>query len=84
MNVLSQLVLRILAALVTLAIAIRARNLDQWSTSFVLLILGSVYLTLFNPRSESVSYVALTPGIGLSAGLLLSRYPYATLGWLLL
>jgi hypothetical protein len=84
LNVLGQLVLRALAALATLAIAIRARNLDQWSTSFVLLILSLVYLTLFNPRSESVSYVALTPGIGLSAGLLLSRYSLATIGWLLL
>jgi hypothetical protein len=84
LNVICQLMLRVVAALATLAIAIRARILDQWSTSFVLLTLSLVYLTLFNPRSESVSYVALTPAIGLSAGILLSRSSLAALGWLLL
>ncbi len=84
LNILSQFVLRILAALATLSVAIRAKKLDQWNASFVLLILSLVYLTLFNPRCESVSYVALTPGIGLCAGLQLSRNWHAPLGWLLL
>jgi hypothetical protein len=39
---------------------------------------------LFNPRCESVSYVALTPAVGLSAGLLLARTLQTKLGWLFL
>jgi alpha-1,2-mannosyltransferase len=83
-NELDQLALRTVAALATLVIVIWAQNLDRWSTNFVLLTLSLIYLTLFNPRTESVSYVALTPAIGLSAGLQLSCYSRETLGWLLL
>jgi len=79
-----QLLLRALAAVTMLAIAIRARNVNQSSLSFMALALGLLYLTLFNPRCESVSYVALTPAIGVSAGLAITRESYAKLGWLLL
>jgi hypothetical protein len=79
-----QLVLRAVAAVATLAVAIRAKKANQSSASFIALALGLLYLTLFDPRCESVSYVALTPAFGLAAGLALERDPHAKLGLLLL
>ncbi len=53
-------VIRIIAAIVTLAFAlVAARRLPRIEAAFVVLMLTAVYLLLFNPRTEGSSYVGL-------------------------
>jgi hypothetical protein len=78
-----ELVIRGIAALGALALALYARRLAAPIQVTTLLVLGLTYLTVFSPRTESVSYVALTPMLGLSASLLLARDRRCPAGWLL-
>ena len=80
----AQTALRAAAALGMLGIAIRARRSAPESLDRTILALGLLFLTLFNPRSESVSYVALTPAFGLGAAAMLIRDARSPLGWGLL
>lgn len=84
LDVLTQAVLRGVVAFIFAGLAIRARNSNVSSICSVVLALGLIYLTLFNPRNESDSYVALIPAVGISAGLSLSNDWRGRLGWVLL
>jgi alpha-1,2-mannosyltransferase len=77
-------VIRAFAAAATLFVAWRGKVLlsRSWSVCTALA-LSLTYLTLFNPRTESDAYVALTPMFGLCAGLLIAKKPGSALGWLL-
>lgn len=56
---------RVLAALVTLLLALRAvRSYHAVRGAFVCLLLATLYLMLFNPRTETNSYVMLAPFVG--------------------
>ncbi|MEX1045117.1 MAG: glycosyltransferase family 87 protein [Chthoniobacterales bacterium] len=59
-------VLRVLAALAVLLLAWRAvRHYDAARGAFVCLLLAVLYLLLFNPRTETNSYVMLAPFVGI-------------------
>lgn len=61
---LARLVIRAGAALVTLAMALRvARTGDAPAAGFAVLILSGLYITLFNPRNEDVSFLVVIPAI---------------------
>jgi hypothetical protein len=71
--------LRLLAAALTLSLAFAARRHGRvWSAVF-LLALASSYLMLFNPRTESNSYVMLVPVVAVFAALAASRHRTAAL-----
>jgi alpha-1,2-mannosyltransferase len=77
-------IIRALAAACALFVAWRARFLARpWHVCTVLA-LSLTYLTLFNPRTESDAYVALTPMFGLSAGLMLAHNTRSIPGWAVL
>ncbi|MFO1059043.1 MAG: glycosyltransferase family 87 protein [Dongiaceae bacterium] len=79
----AQLALRIVAAVATLVLAWHARRRPAGGGALALAALTLVYLTLFNPRIESQTYVALAPALGVGAGMLLARLPASAWGWLL-
>lgn len=57
---------RVLAALGTLAVArIALRRYDAARGAFVCMLLAALYLLLFNPRTETNSYVLIAPFVGL-------------------
>jgi hypothetical protein len=79
-----QLAIRVLGAGLALVLGYRARCLSPTTNVCAVLALGLIYLTLFNPRTESDTYVALSSMIGLSAALVLVRKRSSVLGWALL
>lgn len=75
--------LRLLAAGLTPALwLVWARQLRQPDYAFALLGLSAAYLMLFNPRTESNSYVVLSPAIAVMAAHLL-LVEGRRVGWLL-
>jgi hypothetical protein len=76
--------LRLAAALATLALAWHARR-DSGRGGFALavLLLSGCYITLFGPRNEFLSFIVLTPALGVLAGLVLGRDARDLRGWLL-
>ena len=75
--------LRLLAAGLTVALwLVWARRLRQPDYAFALLGLSAAYLMLFNPRTESNSYVVLSPAIAVMAARLL-LVEGRRVGWLL-
>lgn len=65
----TQTVLRIIAALLTLGLALKAKNkLNPAETAIVIFTLAACYLMLFNPRTENNDYMILAPAIGLYLG----------------
>jgi len=75
--------LRLLAAGLTPALwLVWARRLRQPDYAFALLGLSAAYLMLFNPRTESNSYVVLSPAIAVMAARLL-LVEGRRVGWLL-
>jgi alpha-1,2-mannosyltransferase len=70
-----ELALQLSAAVGALAMCwlARQRRAEPWPSA-ILMAITAVYLMLFNPRTESNSYVILSPAVGLAAGLL-SLYP---------
>ncbi len=67
----TELVLQLAAALGALATCWLARRRwpEPWPSA-ILVTITAIYLMLFNPRTESNSYVILSPTVGLAAGLL--------------
>ncbi len=84
LSIMGQFLIRASAALIMLGIAMRARAVNFPSVSFVVSALGLTYLTVFNPRNEADSFVAIAPIVGISAGLLLAGNLRAISGWFLL
>jgi hypothetical protein len=76
--------LRLLAALGTLALAWRVSPRNRASFALAILILSGCYLTLFGPRNENVSFLALTPSITALALLMLVRDQADLRAWLLI
>jgi alpha-1,2-mannosyltransferase len=66
-----ELGLQLVAAAAALAICWMAhrRWIEPWPAA-VLFAITAIYLMLFNPRTESNSYVILSPAVGLAAGLI--------------
>jgi hypothetical protein len=79
----AQLAVRVVAALAALALAWHARSRGPAGGALALAALSLLYLTLFNPRIESQTYVALVPVLGVGAGLLATLNPASPWGWLL-
>ena len=74
---------RVLAALGTLVVAwLALRRYDAACGAFVCMLLASWYLLLFNPRTETNSYVLLAPfaGILVAAAAQDSKFPLRFLG----
>jgi len=68
------LAIRLLAALGTLRLAWRVQGTrDRKAFALALLILSGLYITLFEPRNENVSYLVATSGISALAFLILLR-----------
>jgi alpha-1,2-mannosyltransferase len=76
--------LRAVAALATLGLWIRAssRSREPWR-ALTLVLLGTVYLMLFNPMTEKNSYAIVAPAFAVSAAASLGRPMTRRLGWLL-
>lgn len=76
--------IRFVAALVTLGIwLIATRRFDEPLRAIWLLALTTIYLMLFNPMTESNSYVILAPALSIWALILLTTSRYQTHGWCL-
>ena len=76
--------LRVIAAAGTLGIAwLAARRYDAMRSAFVCMLLSSWYLLLFNPRTETNSYVLIAPFVGvLVASVVAERGSSRRLLWL--
>jgi len=73
---------QIVAAAATLGLClIASRRWAQTGRAFFLFILAASYLMLFNPRTESSSYVILGPALALPAAALLMNRDYW--GWII-
>lgn len=76
---------RVAAALVALLLALRAvRSYDTVRGAFLCMLLATVYLMLFNPRTETNSYVMLAPFVGVFAAAAAGRPGSERLFWWLL
>lgn len=76
---------RLLVALGTLWLAWRVRSTgDCKALGLALLLLSGCYITLFGPRNEYLSYLAVTPAIAALALLILLRDERDWRGWLLI
>lgn len=76
--------IRFVAALVTLGIwFVASRRFDEPLRALWLLALTTIYLMLFNPMTESNSYVILAPALSIWALTLLATLEHRTLGWCL-
>jgi hypothetical protein len=81
----ASLVIRLAAALGTLWLAWNVqRSGDRKAFALALLLLAGLYITLFGPRNENVSFLVLTPAITALAFALLRRDPGDWRGWLLI
>ncbi len=76
--------IRLLAALGTLVLAWQVQRTGG-SKAFALgvLLLSGLYITLFGPRNENVSFMVLTPALSILALLMLLRDQADVRGWLL-
>lgn len=73
---------RVLAALATLLLALRAvRYYDAARGAFLCLLLATLYLMLFNPRTETNSYVMVAPFVGVFAAAAANRRESERLFW---
>lgn len=76
---------RLAAAFGTLWLAWRVRNTgNQKAFALALLTLSGLFITLFGPRNENVSYLAVTPAISAVAFLMILRDGADLRGWLLI
>lgn len=77
--------IRLIVALGTLWLAWRVRQTeDRKAFALALLTLSGLYIVLFGPRNETVSYLAATPAISALAFLILRRDGADLRGWLLI
>jgi hypothetical protein len=77
--------IRLAAAVGTLWLAWRVRNAgNRKAFALALLLLSGLYITLFGPRNENVSYLAVTPGISAVAFLMVLRNGADLRGWALI
>jgi len=77
--------IRLAAALGTLWLAWRVKNTgNQKAFALALLLLSGLYITLFGPRNENVSYLAVTPAISAVAFLMVLRNGADLRGWALI
>jgi alpha-1,2-mannosyltransferase len=75
---------RVLAALATLGLAVvAARRYDAARAGFVCMALAALYLLLFNPRTETNSYVLVAPFAGIWAALAFVQGAGRRFWWLL-
>jgi len=80
----TQTVIRGVAALVTLGLALLAvRRWDATRGSVALLTLAGCYLMLFNPRTERLTYMVIAPMVAVFAAWAFWRDRHRVLGWLL-
>jgi hypothetical protein len=75
--------LRLVAALGTLWLAWRISPRNRAAFALAILLLSGCYLTLFGPRNENVSFLAVTPAITTLALLMLLRDQADWRAWLL-
>jgi len=77
-------VLRGLAALATLGLWLRAasRSREPWR-ALTLILLGTVYLMLFNPMTEKNSYAIVAPAFAVSAAACFATASTRPVGWFL-
>lgn len=78
------LLLRGAAAVGTLALWLRAapRTREPWR-ALTLVLLGTIYLILFNPMTEKNSYAIVAPAFAVGAAILLERPATRRAGWFL-
>ncbi len=77
--------IRVAAGVGTLWLAWRVRNAgNRKAFGLALLLLSGLYITLFGPRNENVSYLAVTPGISAVAFLMVLRNGADLRGWALI
>jgi hypothetical protein len=77
--------IRLAAAFGTLWLAWRVRNTgDHKAFALALLTLSGLFITLFGPRNENVSYLAVTPAISAVAFLMVLRNGADLRGWVLI
>ena len=77
--------IRLAVAVGTLWLAWRVRETgDRKAFALALLMLSGLYITLFGPRNENVSYLAVTPAISAVAFLMVLRNGADPRGWLLI
>jgi hypothetical protein len=77
--------IRLVAAVGTLWLAWRVRGTgDRKAFALALLLLSGLYITLFGPRNENISYLAVTPALSAVAFLILLRDVSDFRGWLLI
>lgn len=77
--------IRLLVALGTLLLACRVRNTGNHKAfAMALLLLSGLYITLFGPRNENVSYLAVTPAISAVGFLMVLRNGADLRGWALI
>jgi hypothetical protein len=77
--------IRLAAALGTLALAWRVRQTcGTRSFALAVLLLSGCYITLFGPRNEYLSFIALTPSITALALMMIDRDNASPRGWLLI
>jgi len=74
---------RVLAGLVTAFVWWRAREMEEPSRALWFYVLATVYLMLFNPMTETNSYVVVVPALALWAERILSQPAARALGWVL-
>jgi hypothetical protein len=75
---------RIIFALAFLGVgALAVRRLERAAAAWLIGALSAIYLMLFNPRTETCSYVFLGPFLASGALLCLARAPDRVLGWAL-
>jgi hypothetical protein len=78
-------VIRLAVALGTLWLAWRVRETgDRKAFALALLTLSGLFITLFGPRNENVSYLAVTPAISAVAFLMILRNAADLRGWVLI
>jgi hypothetical protein len=78
------LVIRVVAAIVALGLwVVVGRRFDEPLRAIWLLAFTTIYLMLFNPMTESNSYVILAPALSFWGLILLATARYRTLGWCL-
>ena len=78
------IVIRAVAAIVTLGLwVVVGRRFDEPLRAIWLLAFTTIYLMLFNPMTESNSYVILAPALSIWGLTLLATARYRTLGWCL-
>jgi hypothetical protein len=74
-------VIRVAAALATLALALQMRRESETEAALGLLTLGNVYLMLFSPRTEINTYIMLVIPVALYAALLWHRERAHAAAW---